>query len=96
LQSFVFLRMVASMIKPGRITGREAVTRLVVSRRGELGLTQEALAIEAGVSHRTVQYLEAGETWPQPRTLAAIARALGLNADGLRELADCEPEAAAS
>jgi transcriptional regulator with XRE-family HTH domain len=80
--------MVAAMIKPRRITGREAVTRLVVSRRGELGLTQEALAVAAGVSHRTVQNLEAGGTWPQPKTLAGIARALGLSADELREVAD--------
>ena len=82
------------MTEPRRIPrtvgsdGRKAVARAVVSRRGELGLTQEALAAKAGVSHRMVQNLEAAETWPQAPKLAAIAAALGISADDLRDLAE--------
>lgn len=67
--------------------GRKAVARRVIALRGELGLTQEGLAAQAGVSYRAIQYLEAGETWPQPVTLAAIARVLKVTADELRDLA---------
>ena len=94
LRAFRFLRMVACMTTPTPITGapgsegRKAVARAVISRRGELGLTQEALALKAGVSHRALQYMEAAETWPQAKTLAAIAAALGVSADDLRALAD--------
>lgn len=75
--------------------GRRAVARVVLARRGELGLTQAELAGRAGVAGRTVQYLEAGKTWPQARILAAIARALDLDADELRSIA-FESVAAAS
>ena len=71
--------------------GRRAVASRVIDLRGELGLTQEGLAAKAGVSHRTIQNLEAGETWPQPVTLAAIARALEITAQDLRELAAAAP-----
>lgn len=76
--------------------GRKALARLVVARRGELGMTQEEVAAKAGISGRSLQNLEAARTWPQAAKLAAIARALGVDADYLRYLADGEPEKAAS
>jgi len=68
-------RKAAVTVTPG--TGELAAA--VIIRRGELGLTQDALAAKAGVSVRTIRSLEAGRTWPQARSLAAIARVLGLD-----------------
>lgn len=42
------------------------------------GLTQEALARRADVSLMTIQRLEGGSSGGSPRTLRAIAKALGL------------------
>jgi len=72
-------------------TGHEVRTlaTVVVDRRSDLGLTQAELAIKAGVVERTVQNIEAGKR-PQPLTLAAIARALGMETAELRRIADSE------
>lgn len=40
------------------------------------GWTQETLAERSGISTTGVQRLEAGERWPRPGTLVALARAL--------------------
>lgn len=48
----------------------------VVVRRKELGLTQEALARLAGLSHSTVIMLESGRKVPNVNTLAKVALAL--------------------
>lgn len=51
----------------------------VRERRRELGWTQQRVADEAGVSHRTYQGFESGQTTPQGGNLRAILRALGLD-----------------
>ena len=58
----------------------------VTARRAELGLTQAALAEAAGIAERTVQNIEAGRV-PSPISLAAIARALDLDAAKLWRIA---------
>ncbi|MFJ8473531.1 helix-turn-helix domain-containing protein [Kitasatospora sp. NPDC094011] len=61
-------------------------TLLCGLRRGA-GLSQEDLAHAAGVSVRTLSYLEQGRSrGPQRRTVQALAKALGLDAAGAREL----------
>jgi transcriptional regulator with XRE-family HTH domain len=72
-------------------TGHEVRTlaTVVVDRRSDLGLTQAELALKANVGERTVQNIEAGRR-PQPLTLAAIARALGMETAELRRIADSE------
>lgn len=73
----------------GPTRGRRAAIRAAISRRGELGLTQEQLADRAGVSPRTIGMFETGQSWPRARQLGQIER-LGLNwpVGHLRELAD--------
>jgi len=58
----------------------------ITARRAELGLTQAALAVAAGIAERTVQNVEAGRV-PSPISLAAIARALELDAAELWRIA---------
>ncbi|MFA6691465.1 MAG: helix-turn-helix transcriptional regulator [Saccharofermentanales bacterium] len=52
--------------------------------REAAGLTQEKLAEAAGVSPLSIRNIETGRTVdPKARTLAAIARALGVSTDNL-------------
>lgn len=51
-------------------------------RRRDLGVTLEALLAAARVSARTWDYLRAGRTRPQPRTLIKLSRALDRLATG--------------
>jgi tetratricopeptide (TPR) repeat protein/DNA-binding XRE family transcriptional regulator len=51
---------------------------LLRTYRLERGLTQEALAEQAGLSARTIQHLERGATRPYRDTVGRLARALGL------------------
>jgi transcriptional regulator with XRE-family HTH domain len=62
--------------------------------RKAAGLTQQALAVKAGLSVSAVVQLEAGRV-PDPRvsSLKALARALGVTLDALAGDED-EPEAA--
>lgn len=53
--------------------------RTIASRRKELGITQEDLAILAGLSDRTVGLIEAGESNPRLSSLLAVLHVLGLN-----------------
>lgn len=53
--------------------------------RKEKGLSQEALAEEAGLSLRTIQRVEQGVTTPQGHTLQALAAALSVPLEALRE-----------
>ncbi|WP_067827083.1 helix-turn-helix domain-containing protein [Actinomadura kijaniata] len=55
---------------------RERVAKYVVARRGSLGLTQERLAEQAGVTVKTIYNLESAGRWPQARTRAAVEAAL--------------------
>lgn len=51
------------------------------SARKQKGLTQEELAERAGVTARTIQRIESGETVPRAFTLKALAAALDLPED---------------
>ncbi|MFK0238773.1 helix-turn-helix domain-containing protein [Streptomyces vinaceus] len=60
---------------------------LLHALRRRAGLSQEDLAHAAGVSVRGLSYLEKGRSrGPQRRTVQALAKALGLDAAGAREL----------
>jgi transcriptional regulator with XRE-family HTH domain len=47
------------------------------TRRGDLGLTQEAVALEAFMDQSQYSRIERGEVDPSIRTLTRVARALG-------------------
>lgn len=67
----------------------------IVRHRKELGLTQEGLAERSGVSGSTIFRLEGGEFGrPDPEKLQRIARALGVDAEDLFELAGYAPDEA--
>jgi transcriptional regulator with XRE-family HTH domain len=67
--------------------------RAVAARRGELGLTQQELADDAGVDIKTVYNLESGQRWPISKNRAAIAVALRWEPDALTVIAGgSEPE----
>lgn len=54
------------------------ISRKIRARRGERGLSQFQLSIEAGVRRQTVSDLEAGTAWPDAATIARVCLALGL------------------
>jgi transcriptional regulator with XRE-family HTH domain len=58
---------------------RETVARNVAAARGAIGLSQDALAGDAGVSRATVVQLEGAEGDPRLSTLAGVAAALGVS-----------------
>jgi DNA-binding XRE family transcriptional regulator len=68
-------------------TPEQAAARTVLVRRGELGLTQQEAADLAGVNVDTFRDVERGRLRPRVTTVAAIARALELDADTLQVLA---------
>ena len=72
---------------PGAAGGPAAFAGRLRGLRLEAGLTQEALAERAGLGVRTVQALEAGESWPLRTTLLRLAQTLGLTADAEAALA---------
>ncbi|TGE28766.1 helix-turn-helix domain-containing protein [Hymenobacter metallicola] len=61
----------------------------IQSIRKSKGLSQEVLAEQSGVSLRTIQRVEQGETVPRGHTLQALAAALDVTLEALRT----EPEA---
>jgi len=63
------------------------VGRAVAARRGELGMTQQDLADEAGVDIKTVYNLESGGHWPIAKNRAALSVALHWEADALNVIA---------
>ncbi|MGW5259609.1 helix-turn-helix transcriptional regulator [Microbispora sp. NPDC004025] len=66
---------------------RARAARHVISRRGELGLTQQQLATRADVDIKTIYNLESGERWPQARNRFKIEQALGWAPGALDALA---------
>ena len=70
---------VEAMAMRGRQTLGQRIRRL----RNAAGLSQDALACEAGIGRVTLVRLEKGEQTPRYKTLGAIARALGV---GVSEL----------
>lgn len=73
----------------------ERLAERVRARRHELGLTQSALATDAGATDRLIRSIELGEERNRhPGTLRAIAAALGWTPDSIdRILAGEEPKA---
>ena len=64
-----------------------AILRTLVRRvREEKGMTQEDLARRSGVSRDVIARLELGEREPSVRTLAGLARALGIRPEVLGHL----------
>lgn len=61
-----------------------SATRIQAIRKSK-GLSQEALAEEAGVSLRTIQRVEQGDTVPRGYTLQALAAALGVPLEALQQ-----------
>ncbi len=59
------------------MSDHQRAARGAVARRGELGLTQEELAVRAGVDIKTIGNFERRGRWPIARTRARIERALG-------------------
>lgn len=57
--------------------------RIILSRnlhdlRKKKGLSQAELAERAGFQHNSYNRWETGKSWPEPDTIAALARALGV------------------
>jgi len=69
------------------MTDTSSLAVVIVRRRDELGMTQAELAEKAGVAHRTVQNVEYGKK-PIAAVVAALARALEMDEDALRLLAE--------
>lgn len=59
-----------------RLASFEHVARFVITRRAELGLTQEQLAERMGTSHSAISRIESGRHKTSVKTLARLADAL--------------------
>ena len=70
---------VEAMAMRGRHTLAQRIRRL----RNAAGLSQDALAREAGIGRVTLVRLEKDEQTPRYKTLGAIARALGVDVSDL-------------
>ena len=64
-----------------RLAPYEALARLVIKRRGELGLTQAELAALIGTTTSTVSRIESGQHAVRARTRQMLVGALGLDLD---------------
>ncbi|TCJ13268.1 XRE family transcriptional regulator [Flaviaesturariibacter flavus] len=65
--------------------------RIVQEARRREGLTQEELAERTGITVRTIQRIESGETTPRAFTLKTIAEVLGLSLSDLQPPASPAP-----
>jgi transcriptional regulator with XRE-family HTH domain len=66
----------------GTVARQTPLGVLVVETREKLGMSQKALAEQAGVATSTVQALESGDyANPQKRTLKKVGKVLGLDLD---------------
>jgi ribosome-binding protein aMBF1 (putative translation factor) len=59
-----------------RLAPYEGIARFVITRRGELGLTQQQLAARMGTSHSAISRVESGQHRTSVATLERLARAL--------------------
>ena len=59
-----------------RLAPYEALARLIVKHRAQLGLTQQQLAERMGTSHSAVSRMESGQHPTKPETLRRLAAAL--------------------
>lgn len=71
-----------------------SAARIATIRKSK-GLSQEVLAEQSGVSLRTIQRVEQGETMPRGYTLQALATALNVPLDSFRAEEIAAPEPAA-
>lgn len=65
---------------------KERIGQLSEESRLEQGLSRPALAKKSGVSIKTIQTFELGQTWPQATRLRAITNALGWEARAVEKL----------
>lgn len=68
------------MPRPETTQARQAFGRALLARRKASGISQEALALEAGLSTTYVAMVERGEKTPTLSTVIALARVLGCSA----------------
>lgn len=68
-----------------RLAPYDARARLVIKRRGELGLTQGELAARIGTTTSTVSRIESGQHAVRARTRQMLADALGIDPEGRDE-----------
>jgi ribosome-binding protein aMBF1 (putative translation factor) len=60
-----------------RLAPYEALARIVIRRRGQLGISQAELAQRMGTSHSAISRIESGQHSTTVQTLRRLARALG-------------------
>jgi transcriptional regulator with XRE-family HTH domain len=60
-----------------RLAPYEALARIVIRRRGQLGLSQAELAQRMGTSHSAISRIESGKHPTTVQTLRRLAEALG-------------------
>lgn len=75
---------------------RTALGEAAKERRGELGLTQERLALESALHQRWISNVETGRLNPSYASLRRLAAALGLPAAELIARAEAIEEVVAS
>jgi ribosome-binding protein aMBF1 (putative translation factor) len=76
-----------------RVASYEALARIVIARRGALGLTQAQLAGRMQTTASAVSRIESGQHATSPRTLKKLATAFGGRAVfGLEFGSEGEPE----
>ncbi len=63
-----------------RLAPFEALARIVVMRRGTMGLTQAAMASRMGTTASVISRIESGQHATSSRTLKKLAEALGARA----------------
>lgn len=60
-----------------RLAPYETLARIVIRRRGQLGLSQAELALRMGTSHSAISRIESGQHPTTVQTLRRLAEALG-------------------
>ncbi len=68
-----------------RLAPYEALARLIIKRRGGLGLKQAELAAQIGTTTSTVSRIESGQHAIGPRTRQILVGALGIDPEGRDE-----------
>ncbi|WP_370979503.1 helix-turn-helix domain-containing protein [Agaribacterium sp. ZY112] len=68
------------------VMSKEGLSKRIVEQRVKQGFSQEALADLSGLSLRTIQRVEKGESIPRGRTLKKLAHVLNLSAEELIDL----------
>lgn len=61
-----------------------SIGKRIQARREALGLSREGLAYKAGIAHKTVERIEAGQSIPRRATLAVIEQALEAEVEAVR------------